>query len=177
MRTRLRQLILRWSKDLSGASAVEFALTALPFLIVMFGSLQMFLIFYLQGALQTATQNSARLILTGNAPSTAAAYKTEVCANLPALFNCANVWVDVQEASSFNALNISSPTITYGNNSETVATAYNVGAPQSAVILRVYYNYPVLGKGLGFGTQPNGTFLLQGTAVFQNEPYNSNLAL
>jgi Flp pilus assembly protein TadG len=157
---------------------VEFALTVLPFLLVIFGALQMFIIFYLQGALQTATQKSARLILTGNAPSTAAAYKTDVCSNLPALFDCNRVFVDVQESSQFNTLNLNPINITYTNTGAPVAsTAYNVGAAQSAVILRVYYNYPVLGRQFGFGTQANGTFLLQGTAVFQNEPYNGNSAL
>ena len=53
--------------DRQGATAVEFALVATPFIGLLFGIIQTFLIFFAQQLLETSVNQSSRLILTGQA--------------------------------------------------------------------------------------------------------------
>jgi Flp pilus assembly protein TadG len=166
------------SGDTSGAAALEFALVALPFLLFVLITLQMFMIFWFNQALQTATNQAARLVLTGQAAAYPGAsdFKTAVCARLPSMFNCNNVYVDVQSAGTFATLSTTPIVPTYDRNgNRTDPPHYNIGQPGEVGILRVSYSWPVLGGILGFGNQPNGTRLIWGTAVFENEPYGSGL--
>ena len=51
--------------------------------------------------------------------------------------------------------------------------SYKPGAAGDIVIIRVMYDWPVVGgpMALGLANQSNGTRLLVGTAVIKNEPY------
>jgi hypothetical protein len=110
-----------------------------------------------------------------------AAFKTAVCAKLPAPFSCSNVMVDVQVASTPAALNTAPIALTYnpcnpnppGCGQPTNTFAYTASSPQQYAILRVMYDWPVLGGVWAFANQPNGDLLLVGTSVFQVEPYPS----
>ena len=53
--------------DRRGAAAVEFALVAPPFLALLFAILELALVFFASQALETVTQDSSRLIMTGQA--------------------------------------------------------------------------------------------------------------
>ena len=160
-----------------GATAVEFSLLALPLIMLIFASMQTALLFFYDQALQTGAQKSARQLLTGSVQLgglTQAQFKTVVCANLPSQFQCSNVMVDVQSASSFQATNTSSLTPTYDiHNSVTNVWNYTPGNPGDIVIMRVMYDWPVLGGPLavGLANQPNNTHLMVATTVFKNEPY------
>ena len=175
-----RRAVRRCASDSSGAAAVEFALVALPFILLVFLALQTAIIFLMSQALQTATTQSARLILTGQSSSqTAQQFQQAVCANLPSMFNCSGVMVDVQSvsggsASDFSSLNTAPLTPTYDNTTGQVTNtwSFSQGQPGDVVIVRVMYDWPVLGGIFGFANQPNGTYLMVGTAVFENEPYN-----
>jgi Flp pilus assembly protein TadG len=174
----LRRRCVRLAAETSGAAALEFALVALPFLLLVLLTLQTLIIFWFTQALQTATNQAARLVLTGQitAYPTAADFKGAVCAELPPMFNCNLVYVDLQSALTFTNLNTAPPVPTYDRSgNRTDPPHYSVGQPGDVGILRVSYNWPVLGGVFGFADQPNGTRLITGTAVFQDEPYGSGL--
>src|ERR1700731_3956318 len=78
--------------DRQGATAVEFSLVAVPFIGLLFGILQTFLVFFAQQLLETLVKQSSRLILTGQAQAQSLSpsqFASVVCSNLPILFNCA----------------------------------------------------------------------------------------
>jgi hypothetical protein len=82
--------------------------------------------------------------------------------------------VDVESAGSYSALNTATPTLTYdGSGNVTNAWVYNPGGPGDIVIMRVMYNWPVIGGPLAWGlsNQPGDQRLLIATTVFKNEPY------
>jgi Flp pilus assembly protein TadG len=166
----------RFSGDTAGATAVEFAIVAVPFLSLILVSLQTATIFFFDGALQTAAQKSARELMTGSAQLsklTQAQFKSAVCANAPN-FQCANIMVDVQSASAFSNISTTPLTLTYNAGGAVTNTwNYSPGNPGDVVILRVLYNWPVAGGPLAFGlaNQANGDHLLVGTAVVKDEPY------
>jgi Flp pilus assembly protein TadG len=159
-----------------GASAVEFALLALPFFAIVFATLQTAILLMAQEELETAVEKSARLVLTGQALNngmTQTQFTSNVCGNLPALFNCNNLMVNMQTADSFADADPAAPTLTYGSNGQVNNTwSFQLGNPGSIVVLQVMYQWPVFGSLLGFNLSnlSNGKHLLIATSVFKNEP-------
>ena len=132
--------VLKAARDNSGAAAVEFALVAMPFLMLVFLALQTALIFFFNEALQTATNQAARQILTGQAASvTQANFKNNVCASLPSMFNCDYLMVDVQSSTSFTTINTAPIVPTYDKvtGKPTNTLSYSQGNPGDVVIVRV----------------------------------------
>lgn len=167
----------RFRADRRGASAVEFAIVIGPLLFILLGVFQMAIIYFYDQALQSATQTSARLLMTGAAQDggyTQSQFKTAVCNNAGSLFNCSNLMVDVQSAASFSALNTTPIALTYSGGNVSNAFNYTPGTQTSAVIVRVMYNFPIWWPVLlpGYVNQPNNNILLTATVVMRNEPYS-----
>jgi len=160
-----------------GATAVEFALIAAPFLALLVALLQTALVFFAGRVLDETTEQASRYILTGQAQTanmTQSGFATWVCGKTFALFNCNNFMINVQNYASFAAANTSAPTLTFdakGNVSN--AWTYAPGNPGDIVVVQVMYQWPVYLGPLGFdlANLANGNRLLISTAVFKNEPY------
>ena len=174
---RLRRL----RRDENGAAAVEFAMVALPFFAFLFAIIEAAMVFFAGQVLETATQDSARLILTGQAQTgsfTQAQFKQAVCDRIYKLFTFANIYVDVKSYSSFSAINITTPVDASGNFVNTFT--YQPGNPGDIVVVRVFYQWPLFVTKLGFNlADVNDTSgvknrkLLAATVAFRNEPYGS----
>ena len=103
--------LLRMISCRSGAAGLEFAFVVMPFMAVLFWTLNAALVFFAQQALQTATEQAARLVMTGQAQTSGLSvgqFQQAVCAGAP-LFNCANLYVNIQTAASFSSATVTSP--------------------------------------------------------------------
>ena len=164
-------------KDQQGATAVEFALVALPLLSVILFLLQLAIVFFFDQALQTLTMQAARLLKVGSAQQqgmTQTQFRNAVCTLAPTVFRCPNLMIDVEASTNFSSVNTTAPTPTYSQSGTVTNTwNYNPGGPGSIVIIRVMYDWPVFGGPLAqpLINQPNQTHLLVGTVVIKNEPY------
>jgi Flp pilus assembly protein TadG len=171
-------------KDRKGATAVEFALIATPFLALIAALIQTFLLFFAQSQLESAVRQSGRQILTGQVQSqdasltqtqAIAAFHQKVCNNAAILFTCTGLMVDVQLASQWSAANTGMPTLTYDSNGNVTNTwQFNPGTAGDIVVLRVMYLWPVFFGPIAFNmaNQANGSRLIMASAAFQNEPAN-----
>jgi Flp pilus assembly protein TadG len=161
-----------------GATAVEFALVAAPFIALLLGIIQTFLVFFAGQQLQSIVTQTSRLILTGQAQDqglSQASFAQKLCANVVVLFTCGNMMIDVQAYSSFSAASTGTPTLTYnGAGQVTNAWQYNPGSPGQIVVVRAMYQWPVFLGPLGFNLSnlSNGDRLIMASAVFKNEPYH-----
>src|ERR1700742_2533633 len=160
----LKNLLRRFRRQRRGSAAVEFALVA-P-------------VFFASQVLETVTQASARYLLTGQAQSgglTQAQFKTYVCNQIPALFTCANVQVNVQSSPSSGS--VTSPVFD-ANGNFIGATNYCPGSAGQVVLVSLSYQWPLFVTGLGFNLSNPGTTkkCLTSTAVFQNEPFSASSA-
>lgn len=172
----LARALRRFKRQEDGATAVEFAIVAAPFLALVFAIIEASVVFFAGQALETAVADSSRLIMTGQAQIGGfdkAAFKNAVCAKIYALFDCQNgVYVDVQTFSSFSAVTMTKPVDSNGNFVNNFA--YNPGVQGSIVVVRLFYQWPVYALGL-VGTSlsdiSGGKRLLVATAAFRNEPY------
>jgi Flp pilus assembly protein TadG len=173
---RVAAVLHRFAREQRGAAAVEFGLVAAPFLALTFAIMETAIVFFAGQALETATADAARLILTGQAQTqglSAATFKQKVCAKIYGLFDCANgVYVDVKKYTSFASVSISNP-IDANGNLQATGFGYDPGGPGDIVVVRLYYKWPVYVNLLGFNlANVSGGFnLLAATAVFRNEPY------
>ena len=161
----------------SGATAVEFALVAAPFMAMLMALFQTALVFFASRVLDETTEQASRYIMTGQAQQSSmsqSGFKTWVCGQTFALFNCNNFMINVQAYSSFSAASTTTPTLTYdANGNVTNSFGYNTGNAGDIVVVQVMYQWPVVLGPLGFNLSNlgNGNRLLVSTAVFKNEPY------
>ena len=166
---------VRWRADVSGVSAVEFAVLAPFFVALVLVALMTSVLFLAKSDLDAATQAAARLVMTGQA-TTLAQVNTGLSNNIGGMFTPANFMVSLQNYTTLNGFDsattsTATPTITY-NADGTVSNTwpYSPGAPGNIMVLQVMYQFPVIGGSLfSFATQANGTALLISTAVFVNE--------
>jgi Flp pilus assembly protein TadG len=166
-----------------GATAVEFALVAAPFMALLVALLETALVFFAGRVLDEVTEEASRYILTGqaqNANVTQAGFSNYICtgsntaALVSALFTCSKLLVNVQTYSSFGSSSCSSPTLTYNSQGAvTNSWSYNPGGPSDIVVVQVMYQWPIVLGPLGFNLSnlSNGDRLLTSCAVFKNEPY------
>jgi Flp pilus assembly protein TadG len=182
-----RNALLRFRRNRRGSAAVEFALVAPVFFALLFAILETALMFFATQVLETMTQDSARAIQTGqaqsggvsvcqvagaSAPCTQATFANYVCSQIPALFSCANLYVDVKSySSSFASVVINSQIDGSGNFVNNMQ--YNAGGPGDVVVVRLFYQWPLFVTGLGYNISnlAGSKRLLVATAAFQNEPY------
>jgi Flp pilus assembly protein TadG len=165
----------RFTRHEDGATAVEFAMVAAPFLALVFAIIETAIVFFSGQALETAVADSSRLIMTGQAQTAGynqAAFKNAVCAKIFGLFDCQNgIYVDVQTFTTFGNVTMNNPVDANGNFVNNFG--YNPGVQGSIVVVRLFYQWPVYVSLLGFdlSNMTGGKRLLVATAAFRNEPY------
>ena len=168
-------ILRRFRRNRQGSAAIEFALVAPIFFGLLFAIIEMALVFFASQVLETVTQDSARMILTGqaqNASYTQAQFKNLVCSKLTVMFDCVNgISIDVQSYTAFANANIVDPIDSSKNF--VAPNNYLPGGPGDVVVVRVFYQWPIFVTGLGFNLADlsGSKRLLTATAAFQNEPY------
>ena len=159
-----------------GSAAVEFALVAPVFFALLFAIIETATMFFASQVLETITQDSARMIQTGQAQSasfTQAQFQSYVCSQIPALFDCSKVYVDVESYPSSFPLTVSTQIDATGNFINNMQ--YSPGTACSIVVVRLFYQWPLFVTGLGYNISnlAGNQRLLAATAAFRNEPFSS----
>src|SRR6266403_5535310 len=171
----VKKALRRFRRNRRGSAAVEFALVAPVFFALLFAIIETALVFFAGKVLETVTQDSARMIMTGQAQNAAfsqAQFKSNVCSRISVLFDCTNgIYVDVQSYTAFSSVAITDP-IDAGKNFVPNMN-YNPGGPGDIVVVRLFYQWPLFVTGLGYNIADlsGSKRLLSATAAFRNEPY------
>jgi Flp pilus assembly protein TadG len=169
----------RFGRARGGAAAVEFAMVALPFLALIFATVELGMMFLVSTTLESSAQSAARTIRTGQFQSgagTAAAYKTAICDGMGWLgADCqANLYVDVRTFNTFAAVT-APPPIANGAIDPTAMT-FQAGAACSIVLARAFYNWTLLAPDLSGVAHMNGNkVLLTAAGAFRNEPFSGQV--
>lgn len=164
--------------DQRGVTAVEFAIVAVPFLMMLFGIITVGLFFFTTFSLENAVERAARLIRTGQVQEsgmTTEEFKEEVCARAPAYVDCAGkLRVNVQSFASFANIVTPSCVDNGGNLVPPAGTTYSPGDAGEVVLVTVCYEWELAGSlpFLSVGNMPNGSALIQASTTFRTEPYN-----
>nr|WP_295111741.1 TadE/TadG family type IV pilus assembly protein [uncultured Caulobacter sp.] len=172
-RQRLARCLDRFARAERGATAVEFAFVAIPFLMLVFGIIELGLVFLVSVTLETAVSDVGRTIRTGEQQTTggtAAGFKTAVCNKLSWLGStkCQGaLQIDVRTFSDYASSSTSSSNL---NVPQTMN--WNPGSPGSIVLVRAYYTWPLITPLLNTGLQSSdGKRIIYAATAFSNEPY------
>ncbi|WP_244625555.1 TadE/TadG family type IV pilus assembly protein [Methylobacterium mesophilicum] len=174
-----------------GAAAVEFALIATPFLSLLAVILQTALLVWTARNLDDALQRAGRKIYTGqfqkantgqtDSSKLLSAMKASMCgtntAQVATAFDCSSLKLNIALSTSFAAGSVPTPLDTMTKDwSSGFGNSYACAQPGAIVVFTAAVKYRVafsfLYAGLpGFG---DGARLLQSTAVFRTEPYDTS---
>ena len=171
------RLVSRFCSARDGATIVEFAMIAPAFLATLIAILETTIFLFAQQALQSAALIAGRQFMTGQAQTgamTQSQFMNTVCPMIQMLFNCNAVMVDVQSYSSFSNANASTPTLTYDAQGQVSNNwSFSPGTPGQVMVVRLIYQWPVVGGPLGFtlSNLPNSKAEIMGVTAFRVEPY------
>jgi Flp pilus assembly protein TadG len=168
---RLRRL----GKDSSGATAIEFALLAGPFLLIVLGLIEIGVQYFASTSFESAVQRSARLIRTGQAQAQAmdlSSLRKTVCDDIYNLFDCMNnTAFQVSILSSMTSVPADSAVDKDGKF--VLEESFSSGQGSDYVLVRGYYQFrPLLDVfGVIRTRLANGNYLYGATVLFRNEPF------
>jgi Flp pilus assembly protein TadG len=173
---RLQRKLAEWATERRGQTAVEFALIAAPFFFIIFGLMEICLIFIMSTVLEHAVSDASREIRTGQAQEAGFSkveFQNSVCDEMFGLMGCdASLHIDVKRLTSFSAANLASPLDSDGNFDDSDFD-FQPGGANEIVAVRVYYEWglvtPILSAPLA--NMANGKHLISATTVFRNEPF------
>jgi Flp pilus assembly protein TadG len=174
---RLPKEILRFVDTRQGATAVEFALIAPPFLATLIAIFQVTIFLFAQQILQNAAVEAGRLFMTGqaqNAGTTQTQFASDVCPMVQPVFTCSSLMVNVQNYTDFANANASAPTLTFNAQGQVTNTwSYDTGTPGQVMVVQLIYEWPIIAGPLGYvlPSLGNGHVEVMGVSAFRVEPY------
>lgn len=174
--------------DRRGATIVEFALVATPFVALLLATLQTSLAYLAQESLESAVETAARSVVTGQAQSAdidgkgkgmtaaqlAERFRQAGCKGLPDFMSCSRLYVDVKSAGSGAALGSNSLALTFDQNGKpTNQFSYDLGGQGSLVMIRFVYLWPMqIAPTADLRAGGTGQTVLIATSVSKSEAYS-----
>jgi Flp pilus assembly protein TadG len=190
--------LIRLRRDREGAAALEFALLAVPFLLMIFAIFETFFAFAGEQLLANAVETMSRKIRTGEitfgqgrpTDVTEAEFRQLFCEEISILNMCSateptnpeKLYLDIRQFSSFADMPREVPKISTDKYSDldTTEFGFSPGGAESRNMLRAYYRWQIMTDlmrpyitNLRPAGKPMPTdFLIVQTAAFQNEDYD-----
>lgn len=179
-------------REKSGAAAIEFAILALPFLVVLFASLETFVAFFGEQALANANDRMARKLRTGEitfnlgraTDKTEEQFRQMYCDEISFILSCSateaktpvKLYIDVRSYKAFTDIPTAIPR--KGTDLDT-KTTFAPGGSEAINVVRAYYRWGVttdLVRPYVTNLRPAGSsmpkdYLMVATNTFINEAF------
>lgn len=187
------RLLKRFTRSADGSAAIEFAILAIPYFLIVFAILETFIAFVAEQVVTSAVDTLGRNIRTGNITynlgkstnKTSAEFRQLFCNEISFLLKCDaaevatpnRLYLDVRSFATFAAI---PKVVTTANGSlDTTDFAYAPGGSGSINMLRAYYYWPVTTDLVRSyvatirrpGETSNSDYLIVETTAFQSEKY------
>ncbi len=172
----IRRRLRAFPSETRGVAAVEFALIATPFFALLFGIIQVAMLFFVSTVLEHAAQEAARDVRTGEVQQGGGEqqFRDVACDNMSLLLSCDNLYHDVQVYDDFASANPSSPITDEAYDPDDFK--FDAGGEDDIVVVRLFYEWrlpaPFFG-GRVMANLANGNRLLVATVAFRNEPFET----
>lgn len=186
-------------KSSEGATAIEFAMLAIPFLMIVFATFETFIAFTGEQVITNAVDTMARKVRTGQITFdtsrtphwTETQFRQEFCKEISVMVTCSTteastpkkLFIDLEQVNNFSDIPTTIPLIkTNGGASYDLDTSqikFNPGGAGKINMLRAYYRWPImtdLVRPYISNIRPEGAtsgseFLIVATTAFLNEDY------
>ncbi|RWB02038.1 TadE/TadG family type IV pilus assembly protein [Mesorhizobium sp.] len=174
----------RFLGDRRGSTALEFAMLAVPFALLVFAILESCISFAGQEVMANITDDVARQLRTGQerqANVTEATLKTMICSRLEIMVakDCPGLEVDLRAYTSFAAAAQAGFKINQGGEIELTGTTpatftVSPGPAESINMLRVFYKWPVMTDFMAksMANLKDGNTLHFASMTWKNEPFD-----
>jgi len=171
-------LINKFCRDKEGATALEFAMLAIPFMFLVLGIIEIGFLFGAASFLEGGTLVSSRLIRTGQVQGGAdpeAAFAAALCDNVDMLLRCSDLIYEVVLIPGDTFLGTGEFPPAFDADGLLVSSGFNPGEQNDVILIRTFYNYPFLTPLVGgfLGQGGRNSRMLLSTVVLRNEPYES----
>jgi Flp pilus assembly protein TadG len=154
-------------RDQAGASLVEFALIALPFFILLYGTFELGFVYWANQELENAAGYGARLVRTGQVQAgglNQAQLTTAICSQTAVLVGCTSkLRLDVRSAATLGEITAPVPVNGGGGLKDPGEFTFSPGAANDVVLVTTFYQWPRL-------LSPSDP-ILRAASVGRNEPF------
>lgn len=187
-------ILARFARSRDGVAAIEFALLAIPFFLIVFAIIETFVAYAGEQVLENAVDTMGRKLRTGQitynvnpaTDETKSQFRAEFCEEISIMMSCPGgssqkLYLDVREFASFADMPAGVPR--QGGNDygdlDTTGFAYSPGKPGDKNMLRAYYRWPIIvdlvrpmiSNVRTSAGASSDYFLMVATAAFENENY------
>lgn len=159
-----------------GSTAVEFAMIALPFFVLLFGILEVGLLLMLDAVVETSVSDASRLIRTGQAQQQAMTpqlIKQKLCDQMSVFAgDCpSRAFIDVRVVDAFS--NPVAPDPFASGVFDSSKLDFKPGGPGDRVLVRIWYEHPIVTPFIGqaLSRTTDHKVWLTTSLAFRNEPY------
>lgn len=173
---RLLTFLRRFGRASGGATAIEFAIVALPFLFLLFSVFEIGRLYTLNSLLEDATMEAGRRVRTGEiqtSGASAANFKQAVCDEMSVFASdCRNrLSVDVRVMPQFANQNPPDPVT--GDQFSEASLRFQPGGAREIVLIRTWWRAPMFVPMVTQGLRRlrDGSAVLTAATTFRNEPY------
>jgi Flp pilus assembly protein TadG len=179
----INKALRRFRRNRRGSAAIEFALVAPLFFVLLFAVIETALVFFAAQVLENGTQDSARLMLTHQAQDagmTQSQFSQDLCNRVKLLFTCdgtssSALVVTVKAYKPGVAIPASDLADPIVSGAFTGKPVYEASSPGDTVLVRTFYQWPLFVTQLGYNIAnlSSGTSnkrLLASTYAFRVEP-------
>ena len=173
--SRAMLMLNRFRRAKKGSAAVEFAMLAIPFFLLLYAVIDTSLVLFATSTLENGIAAAGRQIRTGQAQAanlTQAQFRTLICNQISMLLACdARLAIDVRKFNSFGNVNL--PAAIDANGNLTGNYQFNMGVAGDIIVVRAFYAWPVLTPDFGspLVNMSGNARLLQAAMAFKNEPF------
>lgn len=188
----------RMARSDDGSAAIEFAILAIPYFMIIFAIIETFVAFTAEQLLSNAVNEMSRKLRTGQITTVdptrptymnQTTFRTAFCNEISILMKCDSaeiakpnkLWIDVQSFSAFSSIPTTIPRKTADTFSDLDTSKFKwaPGGAKSINMMRVYYRWQITADLVrpyittirpSDGSMPTD-FLIVGTTAFQNEDF------
>ena len=167
-----RSVVLRFTRERKGVVAIEFAILAFPFFLLLFAILECCIAFTAQELMTNAVDDVARQLRTGQLKAGTVSrqeMRDMLCDRMGILFpgDCEGLRIDLRNYVAFE-----DAVREFERGVVPEEYTFDPGGPLTKNVLRVFYPWPVVTAILRERIDaPDGTMLLFATTTWQNEPF------
>lgn len=191
---RLKPLLEKFGVSRDGTAAIEFAILAIPYFLVVFAIIETFLAMMAEQVVVNATENMARRLRTGQISSSISKedFRKSFCNEVSVMITCSadeikqeqKLYIDLRSFTAFKDIPTTIPLKPYGQyyDLDTSQFGFKPGGPETINMLRVYYRWRVIADIIrpyltkvrpADGSMPSH-FLIVATDAFMNEKYTTS---
>jgi Flp pilus assembly protein TadG len=168
------RIFRRFITNRKGSAAIEFAILALPFMVLIFAIVEIALMFFIDSGLDAALHKTVRQVRVGtakNASWSLATFKSTLCGQLSYSFSCSSsLLVRAVVVTDMSSVTKTNPIV---NGQLSVSENFNIGGSGDYVLIQAFLPYDPVLKLYAFagGRLTDGRYVLGAAELFKNEPF------